>query len=1098
MSWCRFPCFWSFKTGTAGLLLMVLPLLSLPRSLSSVSAETLPIRRYSTTQGLAQNYVNRVVIDRRGYVWICTNEGLSRFDGYAFANFGIEDGLPSRNIRDILVTASGEYWLATSGGVVHFNPAGLSARITKGPLARDLDPMFTIYPIFSAGGSVPQVSALVEGASGEIWCGTSAGLFRFARWEGIWRATPIPLSPPGEGEMYVRSLLADRNGDVWVGYAPGLIRYRPSDGRIERFGKADGLPDLEVSRLKQDREGRIWAGTGRGLLELDPQVQPSSVRLARSLFPYATPGGFVRRVLTAREGLPGSWVRDLWQGRDQTFWLATDRGLARVTLQGADAPPSIESYTLENGLTDYFLTSVAGGPDSNLWIGSANAGIMKLSLNGFTTFGARDGLAAAVSVTSTSDGIPLVGGYVLSPFLAPAARDRQPIPADIPYLQWRLGSLDGKRFAWVRPNVPPGVYFSDNWNQSSFQDRAGNWWIATQQGLYQFPPQANLAALATSIPRAIYTTREGLHFNNVTRLFEDRRGDLWITTREANRYALDRWNRASGQLESISHPGGRSLLDDRQAVSFAEDRSGAIWIGLNHNLRRGGLAVYRDGRLKVLDTLPGAPQSNLLDLLVDATGRLWIASTTQGVIRIETPGAEIPTFRYYDRDQGLISNRVTSLAEDHFGRVYCGTGRGVDQINPQTDLIRHFTEADGLALGSVDDIHRDPSGDLWFATTQGLSRFTPTREPQPNPPTIYIDQIRHRGHPYPLSALGERTVVLPHLPPDDHRLEIEYLGLSFLAGDQLRYQAWLEGAEAGWADWGSQRLLTYANLAPGNYLLHLRAVNTRGEVSLEPATVQFTISPPFWLTWWFYSLVAILLFLAGAALQTYRARQLLRVQELRLQISADLHDEVGSSLSQIAILTEVARQQVRRLQGEATSALLSHLEKVAETSRTAIDSMSDIVWSINPQRDSLQDLLQRMRRVASETLTLAEIQLRFDAPDTDLPLAVGARRHLFLFFKEALHNVVRHSQATEVRVAVTLTPHQLVLQLEDNGIGFEPVPSSAALGGGLGLDSLERRAQAIGASLTISSSAFGTTLLLYLPLSRRQVRSSPSSRSMPT
>jgi len=1082
MSRFGFSSTWLRGAGLAVLLTMAPFWAGRPGGFVSILAETLPVQSYSTSAGLAQNYVNRVVLDPRGYIWICTNEGFSRFDGYEFANFGIEDGLPNRNVRDLLITSAGEYWVATHKGLVQFDPSGVSARYDKILFARERKPMFTPYPLPVSVENL-QVSALVEGKGGEIWCGTSVGLFRLVRKGQKWIPSRTALFSLADGKEYVRSILAHASGDVWVGLSQGVARYRPARDQVERYGKLDGLPDMQVSTIDLDRDGRLWAGTGRGLLELDPTVASNGSKLSRLLYPYATPGGFIRRVLARQEGLPGSWVRDLWQASDRTFWLATDRGLAHLRFDPTGAVSSVEGFTIENGLSDYFLTNLVGSPDGNLWIGSANAGLMKLALHGFTSHNFRDGVAAVVSVTSTAEGVPLVGGYVPLPHLLAT----QPADAlgkgDPAYLQWRLGQLQAGRFRWVRPNVPSHVYFSSQWNQSSFQDRSGEWWIATQQGLYRFERVRRFEELATARPRAVYTTRDGLRYSQVTRLFEDARGDLWIATYDGQRYGLDRWKRADDRIEPISHVAGRSLLNEREATSFVEDRFGTLWIGLSHPLQPGGLATYREGQLKVLDSVPEAPRSNLFDLLVDRTGRLWMASTTQGVVRVDMPGAEIPTFRYYDRDDGLASNRVTSLAEDRYGRIYCGTGRGVEQINPQTQFIRHFTEMEGLALGNVDDIHLDSRGDLWFATTLGLSRLTPLPEPPRDPPAVFVDQIRYRGQPYPLSALGQREVALPTLPTDDHRLEIEYLGLNFQVGERLTYQAWLEGAESGWVDRGTQRILSYANLAPGDYRLHLRALNSRGEVSPQPAMVTFSISPPFWMQGWFFLLGAIAIFSAGAAIQYYRARQALRLEQLRLQISTDLHDEVGTSLSQIAIVSEVARQQLRRLDGQTVVPLLAQLEKVAETSRSAIDSMSDIVWSINPQRDSLQDLVQRMRRFASETLTIAEIRLRFEAPESDLPLKVECRRHLFLLFKEAIHNVVRHSRATEVRVRVSLSAQRLTLEVEDNGVGFDPAALPSPAQNGQGLSSLERRARAIGATLTLTSPpGAGTSLRLHLPL----------------
>ena len=720
----------------------------------TVQAERYPIKKYTAADGLAQNFVNRIVIDSRGYLWLCTNEGFSRFDGYQFVSFGVEQGLPHRVVRDLIEAGDGQYWLATNGGLVRFNPVGAPSN-RNGYTTNGRVPMFTLYRLPIDQQDRPVIS-LAKGPAGTIWCGTGSGLFQLVEKDGSFTLQRTSLVSATDDRYYVRSMLAADDATVWIGLSKGLIRYRAGSELAERaeiFGEADGLPDMEISRIYQDRTGRIWAGTGRGLFELDPNPAPGGPVVRRSI---------VLRKIAIRDGFPGDWVRDIWQMTDGDYWVATDRGLARFRLTPEGQVTGVRKYLVENGLSDYFLTCLISGPDGNLWIGTANAGLMKWVYNGFTTYGQSDGLASAVSVFGMLDGRTIVAAYVLLTSLigdpqAALVRERSQI------FQWRLGALENGSFGWVRPNVPTESFFTT--------------------GLYRFAA-SSLEGLATARPKAVYTVRQGLANNSITRLFEDSRGDIWISTSQQNVNHLDRWERATERIVPISRGADQELLQNRQVTAIAEDRLGTIWLGLSHSIIPGGLARCLGDRISLIDD-PQAPRGNIQSLIFDSTGRLWAASTVQGLIRLDDPGAKRLVFRYYGKEQGMLSNRVTSLAEDRYGRIYAGTARGLDQIDPSGDRVHHFNQDDGLALGSVDDLYRDQQGELWIATTQGLSRFTPVEAPETQPPPIFIDRLRFGGTDYPVSALGEREIHLPELPSGSNQIEIQYVGISFYTGDTL-------------------------------------------------------------------------------------------------------------------------------------------------------------------------------------------------------------------------------------------------------------------------------------------------------------------------
>ena len=301
---------------------------------------------------------------------------------------------------------------------------------------------------------------------------------------------------------------------------------------------------------------------------------------------------------------------------------------------------------------------------------------------------------------------------------------------------------------------------------------------------------------------------------------------------------------------------------------------------------------------------------------------------------------------------------------------------------------------------------------------------------------------------------------------------LEFRSPGAAADPHLRYQYKLDGVE-DWSAPTAQRSVDFANLSAGKYSFFVRAINADGIVSATPASVSFRVAAPVYRRWWFVALS--LLALGGLAYAAYRYRvaQLLKLERMRTRIATDLHDEVGSSLSQIAILSEVARQQLNPNQKRA-SAVQEPLEKMAATSREALDAMGDLVWAINPQRDQLSDLSQRMRRFASDTLTAKDIALQFHAPPQEVHLDAEVRRQVFLIFKEAINNIARHAEATAVEVEFTMPDHHLSLRIKDNGRGFVKAPPQPGQNGGNGLLSMQRRAADLGG--TLSTAEAGTAI----------------------
>jgi signal transduction histidine kinase/ligand-binding sensor domain-containing protein len=1003
-----------------------------------VHAEQLPLKTYTIADGLARDSVNWIMQDSLGFLWFCTSEGLSRFDGYTFTNYGVDQGLPSRELNYMIEAHDGVYWIATSDGLVCFNPR--RAATTQPAQA---EPMFVVYR--PSEHLAREFTVLLEDRAGVIWCGTRGGLFKFTSAGSEARFDRVGLGEsPDMNESLVTALVEDYRGAIWVGTEYlGLIRLG-DDGSRARFTSNTVLPADHVTGIIEDRERELWVSTTSGL-----------VRLANDSIRPVAP----ERTYTSRDGLSFDFVGAVFQIRDGHIWLSSGGGVTEIDPHVQSG--GIRKYRVGHGATNDNITSYCEDRDGNLWLGSESGGATKIARNGFITYREVDGLS--------SGRIAGIGENRQGDLVVLAANS--------------VNAFSDRRFSATRFNLPKGWAPSWGWNQAEFQDHLGDWWAPATRGVCRFPSDGHQAPRPQA--KACLTLDE--KGAEVFRLFEDSHGDIWLSV-FSNASPLARWDRASGRIERYTQIDSRT---QGAPTAFREDRAGNLWMSPYN----GGLVRYRDGKFTFFGMADGVPLGFIRDLYLDHSGRLWIATTQAGVGRVDDPEAEHPRFINLTTAEGLASNQATCFAEDKWGRIYVGTGRGVDQLEPATNHIKHFTTADGLADNFINVAFADRQGDLWFGTLQGLSQLVPEPESARAPPMIRIGALRVAGALRKLPELGASDFSLFDLAPDQNQVQINFFSIGFTPGETLRYQYMLKGTDRDWSASTTQRSVNYSGLAPGSYRFLVRAIDANGLPSEQPATISFRILPPVWRRWWFVALAALFVLSGTFSLVRYRlarlrersdAEQALRqsreerfreLERVRKRIASDLHDEIGSSLTQISLLSEVVQQ---RIDGK-DPAVTAPLATIATSSRELVDSMSDIVWAINPKKDHLSDLVQRMRSLASEVFTACDVKFRFLAPaaNINLPLGANLRREVFLTYKESINNIVKHSRCSEADVELRVDADRLVLKVSDNGKGFEAAQES----GGHGLISMRDRAQQMGGTLQMmSATGQGTTIVLQVPL----------------
>lgn len=979
-------------------------------------ARQLSTRFYTTAGGLPRDEVTSVRADASGLIWFCTPEGLTRFDGVRFTTYSAAHGLPDSIANTLLTTRGGTYWVGTAFGIARFQPQpGV--------------PRFWVHP---GSPGIGAVEALVQDPAGSMWIASVAGLFRLANPDAPAPGRIEPL--PALSGKPVRAIAAAGDGTVWAASRDGVFRVRPN-GAVEQYGRVHGLPGVQALSVLVDRQGRVWVGLRLGLARMSSPDSPHPV---------------FDRVFGLDDGLVGVRTHMLYETRDGHIWAGAAVALHELIPRGGSSI-EVRAYLTAPAFRDHVVHSMAEDQEGNLWLATRDGGAIRLLRGSFETFTEGDGLS--------------------SPNVCAVFEDRRGQLHAINGRTQDISRFDGRSFVTVGPRYGV-VPFNQGFRlgQIAFQARNGEWWIATDRGLFRFPRARRIEDLAWLNPVHVFGLADGLPNRAIFRIFEDSNGGVWIASQEGG---LSRWDRATGSLRRVTEP---RALNEPVVTGFAETPEGSLWIAAGSQLAR-----YRHGEFTLFEAGRGPRRSRINALLVDRAGRLWLGFRQEGLGRIDSPGHPGFHVRLYSMSGGLSSNTVDCLAEDEFGRIYAGTPRGVDRLDPDSGAVRHYTADDGLFPGPVKVAHRDRAGRLWFGGVEGLSSLVPQRDEPARPPLAAISAIRVRGNPIPLSELGETHPAPFILQPSDNHVEIDFTGLAAASAGTLRYQYRLRGWNRTWSTPDPGRSVTYASLAPGAYRFDVRSVNPGGRVS-EPAIAEFTVLAPLWRRPWFLAMLGACLAACFYGLHLRRLARVVEIERVRTRIATDLHDDIGSSLSQIAILSEVARRKT----ASGSAGVPDALDEIARTARELVDSMSDIVWAIDPGRDHMGGLLQRMRRFSEDLCGAADIGLSFDAPiepHAEKGIA-GAhlRRQVYLIFKESLNNAVRHSGCSGVHVAFSVSRSELRLRVEDNGRGFDP----AAAIEGRGLKSIRERARRLGASVSWRAAGPGTAVELCAPLGRRR------------
>jgi hypothetical protein len=445
-------------------------------------------------------------------------------------------------------------------------------------------------------------------------------------------------------------------------------------------------------------------------------------------------------------------------------------------------------------------------------------------------------------------------------------------------------------------------------------------------------------------------------------LCEDNAGGLWIGY-AANNGPLDRLDLHSGAVAHYTvNPQDSSAFWGGFVWALYQDTQGCIWVctsgGLNKIDRQEGLISHYTCE-------PSNPLSlsaySVRSIHEDGEGTLWVG-TAAGLNKFDRSTG---TFIQFSVRDGLESDHLGAILNDDHGSLWMSTTRGISKFDPRTGVFRNYDEDDGVTTHPwyAQPGYRTRNGEMYFGGTNGFVRFHPDSiADNPYVPPIVITKFLKFDNLATLdTAITEKKVI--ELSYDEDFFAFEFASLNYTNSAKNQYTYKLNGFDKNWVQSGTRRYASYTHLDPGTYVFTVKGSNNDGKWNEAGTSIAVFIRPPYWQTWWFRALVAVVTILLFVLAYNYRVARLLEIERLRVRISTDLHDEIGSNLSAIALQSDLVRSDVSK--GDQG---FDRLTEISRSARQMANDLRDIVWTINPGLDRLSDIVDRMRSIAPTML----------------------------------------------------------------------------------------------------------------------------------
>ncbi|MFH1845833.1 MAG: two-component regulator propeller domain-containing protein [bacterium] len=981
--------------------------------------------------GLSQSSIYHCFQDSRGFLWFSTEDGLNRYDGYEFRVYRNDptdpNSLSYSFISKVYEDSAGRLWIGTYGqGLNRYDYQ--SGRFTR----------FLADPEDPSSLSENSVLSILGDMRYDLWIGTANGLNRFSPHNGRCRQIHWPAPAAGDdGRNRINALLKAPEGKLWLGTGgAGLALYDPETETITRYS----LPQSEsgfgmqgtINVLLPEQENRLLVGTEEGLYRFavdtgeflsGPTLQQDGFDLARV------------PILSLRQDFRGD------------LWIGTREGLVKYEAASGRTTLIVPDPFTGNSLLDREVMSLLVDRSHVLWVGThTGLNVLDLEAKKFAGYGARPLNSHSLTndyvraFLETAGGEIWVGTY--------GGLDR-----------WNR-ELD--RFEHFRLQPTSGDEPNNERIYALTRDLDGFMWVGSSVGAFRYDPRDDVFTPLEEIAQL----PDQFSSRMVRALYCDRNGDVWFGTSNG----LDRLARFTGALQSFRHDPERpdSSLVNNYIYALTEDHHGNFWVGTAKGMTRLSPDRQRYHNYHYHPQDPGSLSSpEALALHESRDGVFWVG-TAGGLNRLDN---DTDSFTFITEQDGLPNNTIYAVIEDDRDFLWLSTNDGLSRYDPLSGQSRNYDHLDGLQSDefNLGACYRTADGELMFGCIRGFNIFHPDEiEDNGIVPALTFTDFKLFNQSVPVgpdSPLSSHISTAPDitLTHKDRVFSVEFAVLHFAIPQKNRYSYRLEGIDEDWVDIGNRRLVSYSNLPPGNYKLHVRGANCDGIWNEDGISLGLQITPPFWRTFWFRLVILLVVGTVGIGLYYLRTHaivarnqdlerkvaertlELERANEAKSEFLANMSHEIRTPLNCILGMADIMRDQ------KHDAKQMHYLQLIQDSGRGLLELINDILdlSKIEAQQLILEparcDLPQICDKALGPLALMAEskgLELIFRC-NVDLPRQVtGDPLRLRQVLVNLLNNAIKFTESGHVMLEVlgrTMDPGQgsFTFRIADTGAGIE-------------------------------------------------------------
>lgn len=880
--------------------------------------------------------------DHKGFIWLGTQEGLIRYDGYNFVSY-THDPLDSTSLSEnrvlcVVEDKAGTIWAGTGNG-------GLNR----------FDRTTNTFTSFHANPADPtsiisnRIYYILEDKQGMLWIATDNGLNKFdptTKRFTCYKTVENPTNDKAGNSSAdnIRAIVEDPDSTIlWLGTGKGLKKFNKATGTCvatyqHEPKKSTSLSHNTILSLCQDTKGNLWVGTSYGLNRFNRATGAFVVFQNNEKDPYSLSDNSVWALRCDHTG---------------TLWVATQRGLNTINEQTGRFSRYLNDVAFEESLSHDYTQSVFEDRSGIIWVGTYGGGINKYdpSRNKFLHY--KQHPTNKNSITNNS---------------------LWALHEDSAGLVW-IGSFAGltsfdrttNTFKRYHNDTTRYGYASDNFN-SFCEDSKGNFWIGTYgAGLAKYNRKAGTFKMFQH--NSEYPC--SLSDNRINSIFSDKRGQLWLATTNG----LDQFDVKTGKCEIYNNePNNPASLSHSLVKTMFEDSKGRFWVGT-----AGGLNLFDRATGKCVRYVhdfhkpASISHSNIRTLYEDKSGTLWI-TTSGGLNKFNEDG----TFTRFTKKDGLPSDLISGIMEDEHGGLWIGTENGLSKFNPITKTFRNYDMGDGLQGKEFRPNAFCKSrvtpfvGEMFFGGNNGFNRFHP-------------DSIHDNTYitPVVLTAFKKfnKPVLLPtdisesatvNLSYTDYVFSLDFAALSYTNAEKNQYAYKLEGFDKDWIVSGTQRSAVYTNLDGGEYTFRVKAANSDGVWNEAGASVKLIIKPPFWETWWFRFVAVCVIVLGTIGVYRWRVR-VIEAQKHRLEnLVIERTSELQTQTEELAVSNYEIQRQNKILDEQAQDIEIKNVE--LQESNLRLELMNQELAELNHDKNEMLGIVAHdLKNPLSNIKALAKI-----------------------------------------------------------------------------------------------------------------------------